>query len=252
MARSSVGKTAFLLNIIRHLSTKNSLVLFFSLEQPLAQVYERAVQISAQVEGEEVEKAYQREEPTTKNFSTAALKNYANVLIVEEDMLTYEELKQFIKVAEKKAGREVDIICIDYLGRMKGGRGSLYEITSELAKQFKHLAKEIDKAVIYLHQVSREGGRTGAEPLTMASGRDSGQVEEASDFVIGMWRPKINDPEYQKSVVEPLTVAVLKNRKGRCGKINLEFNKKTLTIHQEGEVPFIGIEATYSDEDLPF
>ncbi len=252
MARSSVGKTAFLLNIIRHLSVRKSTVLFFTLEQPLAQIYERSVQIAAQVEGKRVEEAYRRKSPEISDFFRAASLNYANMLTIEEDFLTYDEMRQYIKAAEKKADKEIDVICIDYLGRMKGGHGTPYEVTSELAKQFKHLAKETDKAVIYLHQVSRGEGRTGAEPLTIASGRDSGVTEEAADFIIGLWRPEINEAEAQTSPVEPLVAGVLKNRKGMCGQVLLEFNKKTLTVYQEGEVPPVEPDVVYDDKDLPF
>lgn len=252
MARSSVGKTAFLLNIIRHLSTRKLMVLFFSLEQPLAQIYERSVQIAAQVGGKKVEEIYRFEKPEREMFFKTTSLNYANVLYIEEDFLTYEDLQKYIRAAEKKANREIGVICIDYLGRMKGGRGTPYEITSELAKQFKHLAKETDKAVIYLHQVSREGGRTGAEPLTIASGRDSGVTEEAADFIIGLWRPEINKAEAQRDSVEPLVAAILKNRKGMCGQIMLDFNKEKMTIQQEGEALLTGIDIVFSEKDLPF
>lgn len=250
MARSSVGKTAFLLNIIKHLSLKNITVLFFSLEQPLAQIYERGVQISSGVEGQQVEEVYKLDRPEKERYFKTASNSYKNMLAVEEDYLTAGDLKWYLKAAELKAGREIDVICIDYLGRMKASEHNAYEATSGLAKEFKHLAKETDKAVIYLHQTSRNEGKSGAEPLTITSGRDSGQTEEAADFVIGMWRPDID--KAQDSNTEKLIAAVLKNRKGMRGHVELEFNKKTLAIYQQGEAPFVGTEIAYTEEDIPF
>ena len=62
IARTGVGKTAFLLNVISHVIVNQKIpVLFFSLEQPLAQIYERAVQISMGMEGREVERVFKED-----------------------------------------------------------------------------------------------------------------------------------------------------------------------------------------------
>ena len=59
MARTGVGKTAFVLNVIKNVIEKQNIpILFFSLEQPLAQIYERSVQIASKLSGQEIETAY--------------------------------------------------------------------------------------------------------------------------------------------------------------------------------------------------
>ncbi len=234
MARTGVGKTAFVLNVISHVIVNQKIpVLFFSLEQPLAQIYERVVQISLGMEGREVEMVFKKKSNETdfiKQMHKNVGLNYDKLFVVEEDFLTYEELRDFILLAEEeKIYSRPPLVCIDYLGRMKGGRGTAYEITSELARLLKALAKELDLAVLYLHQTSRVGG-TGAEPLTVDMGRESGVTEEAADFVLGMWRPEINKPEAQERDWERLEIAILKNRKGRMGQASYKFMKPQLQI----------------------
>lgn len=238
MARTGVGKTAFLLNVIKNVIIKHHVpVLFFSLEQPLAQIYERVAQISKERTGQEVEKAYAAGD---SSYHEIAKLNYKQLYVVEEDMLTYEELKAFIELAAaEKIGEVPPLVCVDYLGRMKGGGGNAYEITSELARMLKALAKEMDIALLYLHQTSRMG-KTGAEDITLDMARDSGVVEEAADFIIGMWRPEINDVAAQESDRESIQIAILKNRKGRLGKSEYTFVKPHLRIIDEsaaGETP---------------
>jgi len=235
LARAGVGKTAFLLNVIKHIGENHDApVLFFSLEQPLAQIYERATQISVGATGWEIEEHYKKE-AGTRAFSTIVKASYGHLWVVDEDFLTYEELRDFITIAEQeKIGRKAGLVCIDYLGRMKGGYGSQYEVTSELAKLIKRLAKETDTAILYLHQTNRTG-KTGEEQVTMDMARDSGVVEEAADFVIGMWRPDINKPEAQKAEVEELKLALLKNRKGPLCQLGVRFNKKYLRIEEGGK-----------------
>lgn len=230
MARTGVGKTAFLLNVINNVIVNQKVpVLFFSLEQPLAQIYERTAQIANRVPGADIENDYK--EPQGAKISHELTKrNFDGLYVVDEDYLTYEELKEFIQIAEtEKIGRRPPLVCVDYLGRMKGGGGNAYEVTSELAKLLKVLAKELDVAVLYLHQTSRMG-KTGEERLSLDMARDSGVVEEAADFIIGMWRPEINKPEAQEREYEELMVALLKNRKGRIGEESYRFVKRFLRI----------------------
>ncbi len=238
MARTGVGKTAFALNVISNVSINQNIpILFFSLEQPLAQIYERSVQISMELDGRQVERDYQ-DECKAIAAHTLTEQNFKNVYVVEEDFLSYEELKEFILVAEEKIGRRPPFICVDYLGRMRGGHGNAYEVTSELAKLLKSLAKEMDVAILYLHQTSRVGG-TGSERLSLDMGRDSGVVEEAADFILGAWRPDINSEDAQKKDSEEMVIGVLKNRKGRLGKASYRFVKKSLRI-QEWEREYCG------------
>ncbi|HHV62350.1 MAG TPA: AAA family ATPase [Firmicutes bacterium] len=233
MARAGVGKTAFLLNIIRHVALDQKVpVLFFSLEQPVVQIFERAMQISTGCEGAELEKRVRKQDPEMSDLYELTLQNYKDVYVVDEDFLTYEELRDFIILAEReKIQRKVRLVCVDYLGRMSGEYGTAYEVTSALAKLLKRLAKELDVALIYLHQTSR-AGRTGAEPVTLDMARDSGVVEEACDFVLGLWRPDIEKQEAHKSPEEELKVALLKNRKGPLCQVSLKFKKSYLTITQ--------------------
>jgi KaiC/GvpD/RAD55 family RecA-like ATPase len=252
LARSGVGKTAFLLNVIRHLSPKGIPILLFSLEMPVAQIFERCCQIANAKEGWEIEQAFKKQSEEVENLSYTAMLNYGNMLTVDEDYLTYEEMCQFIELSKTYlGGQKPSLVCIDYLGRMKGGYGSHYEVISEIVKQLKRMAKEMDVAVLFLNQTNR-AGKTGAEPVTMDMARDTGQAEEASDFVIGLWRPEIDKPEAQKSDTEELRVAVLKNRKGALCQIPLIFNKKHLTIYEPEDAPLVAQEIEYDQDDLPF
>lgn len=232
MARTGVGKTAFLLNVIRNVISNQVIpVLFFSLEQPLAQIYERVAQISAEEPGRRVEEGFYLEKAADTLHSLVS-HFYKTLYVVDEDMLTYEELKEFIQVAARdKINQMPPLVCIDYLGRMRGGRGTAYEITSELARLLKKLAKELDIAILYLHQTSRMG-KTGAEEISLDMSRDSGVVEEAADFIIGIWRPDMNKPEFQESDEERIVIAILKNRKGRLGKVEYKFKKTYLKIEE--------------------
>lgn len=230
LARGGVGKTALLLNIIGNVNrSQNGNVLFFSLEMPVAQIYERVVQIAGSYDGQDVENTFTTKTSNREIMNQMAREKFNKVYFVDEDSVPLERMKDYITLAEEKIGDSIDLICIDYLGLMGGEYGKEYERISNLAKQLKSLAKATDKAVICLHQTNREGG-TGAEPITIDMGRGSGVIEEAADFVLGAWRPEKDNPDYQTADVEPFVLAILKGRKGPQGQRQLAFNKRKMTI----------------------
>src|SRR5439155_71798 len=86
-----------------------------------------------------------------------------------------------------------------------------YQKTSDLAIGLKEVAKACQLAVLVIVQVNRSG-KAGYEEVTMDMARDSGQVEEACDFLVGMHRAN----EHQAGRGDyRVTCKILKNRKGR-------------------------------------
>jgi len=232
IARSAVGKTAFLLNLIKNVCANDIPVLFFSLEMQGEQIYERIAQISAKLKGLEVEKEFQAK--STDNITKFVNSGYKNLYVVDQDFLTMEDLIDYIRIAEEKKGIRFGAICIDYMGRMKGVKGNEYEVVSELAKQLKYIAKETDKAIISLHQTNRTGG-TGEGEIEMDMARGSGVVEEAADQILGLWRPNINDKDLSKLDQELVNIKILKNRKGGTGIHPMILDKPRLRFYEMDE-----------------
>lgn len=236
LARSAVGKTTLLLNLLKNISEAGTgPVLFFTLEMPLAQLFERMCQIACGYTGFQVEslaKAMvdgkgERAMDDCGKMASRVFGAYGEVYFVDRDGLSLEDIYSVHGEATAMTGKRIALIALDYMGRMEGGFGPAYEQTSRLAKGLKKLAKDKDVAVLSLHQVSRAGG-DGSLPISLEMGRDSGVIEEAADAIIAMWRPdkgsKIKDPE------ERVIVALLKNRRGRETQTELVFRKASLRM----------------------
>jgi replicative DNA helicase len=103
------------------------------------------------------------------------------------------------------------VIGIDYLGLLDARGPNEYEIVSRLARDVKTMAKEINLPVVLLTQTSRKAG-SGDTEITVDMGRGSGAIEEAADFVLGLFQDERQtdngEPEYD------LICKILKNRKG--------------------------------------
>ena len=86
-------------------------------------------------------------------------------------------------------------------------------------------------------QVNREGG-SGGEQITLTMARETGVIEEAADYVLGIWRPELKDG-IDKTEREQLRgqfkVRVLKSRNGPRNKtVTLRFEDTTLRIAPSG------------------
>lgn len=240
-ARTSVGKTAAMLNLLSRFSKMGHTVLFFSLEQQKEQIFERSMQIANGIPGPEIEHMTANLDKRLHDMHSNYYDNFKNVFVCDKGRLTVEQIRSHI--LQFAATRKMPaIVAIDYFGYV-GGNPKLndYERASEKAKEIKQVAKELNNAWIVLHQLSRAGG-SGGERVTLDMGRDSGVVEESADHMIGLWRPElekeISDEERQKRVSESKLIwATLKQRSGATGEVEFLWDRRTLRVIDPNETP---------------
>lgn len=190
IARAGVGKTAGLLNIFQWIArTNKEPMLFFSMEQPVPQIFERQAQLATGIGGQEIENIFLHDPVKAKMIAELTRESFQNILVVEKSGLSVEEMEKIILVAEKEhcGGKPIRLVAMDYMGLISGKGKDNYAQVSGQAKDLQAMLKNIGKAGIVLSQVSRAGG-SGETPLTMNMIRDSGVVEEAATAIIGMWR----------------------------------------------------------------
>ena len=126
--------------------------------------------------------------------------------------------------------KDVDLVVIDYLQLMSGSRriDNRVQEVSEITRNLKIMAKEINVPVITLSQLSRASEqRTEHRPM-LSDLRDSGSIEQDADIVMFLYRPDYykdgeNDEETDRSSGECI---VAKNRHGEA---------RTVPLHWQGE-----------------
>lgn len=229
IARTGVGKSAFLQNVLKHVAKTQPHVesVFCSMEQPLAQCFERWAQMTALLPGREIEEGWHdavyRESILGVMFETFG----DRVMTCGIPGLSLEELGDVVDCAEEKTGRKVNLLGLDYLGLMEMSDldRTAYGQVSKAARMLKTFAKARDIALLVLCQVHRGSGEEESTPLTIHSARESGAIEESADFLLGL---------YVKE--EKLAIQVLKNRKGQKGEFLLNFDRQSMRISQDSEM----------------
>jgi len=163
-----------------------------------------------------------------KSKANLVFSELSNFYLITKNGLNLNQIKEFILFGEKNIyHKQTGLILIDYLGLVKGEGKDLYEQTSRVARGMKDLAKEINVPIIFLSQVTKQF--TEFDELQINSARDSGSVDEASDFVLALWKEKDKRSEDEQKDI-PLMLAILKNRKGGVGKTKIVMDKRSIKI----------------------
>jgi replicative DNA helicase len=221
-----VHNTAIMLHTLLK-KPKEIPAIFFSLEMPATQIFERAASMVTGLPAQELEELL-KDPDQRVDVAKAVAEKFQNVLIIDKDALNLKDIESYIDAAEKEVlHQKVRLVLIDHLGRMKERGRSEYEVVSALARQMKELAKARDVVCYVAVQVGRDGGGDGTQELSLSSARGSGQIEEGADVLLGMWRPDFDD---ESRDWDEATVAALKNRKGPRIQTKLRFHRSTLTF----------------------
>jgi len=239
IARAGSFKTAMLQNMMKNYTQHSSwAAVFFSIEMPIPSITERYHEILGGMPGREVEEIYKAESASDikKSLEDDFIKDLKNLYVVPVKV-GIQDIEAYVKLIESHHNIKVGVIGIDYLGLIDGTGKNEYEIISRLSIDVKRTAKMLNIPIVLLSQVSRVGG-SGETEIDMSAGRGSGAIEEAADFVLGLWQV-----ERKQSIMDmpgetdySLVCKILKNRKGKKGSTwLLELNADNLRIGSESE-----------------
>ncbi len=228
IARAGSFKTATLQNMLKNYIDHSSwAAVFFSLEMPVASLTERYFGILDGCGGREVEKMFtDQDQHTTMAASIAEFERDLKNLFIVPSKISIPDIPKYINLIQDEYNIKVGVIGVDYLGLIDAHGTSEYETTSKVARNLKQTAKLLNLPVVVLSQVNRKGG-DGQSEISLEMGRGSGAIEEAADFVLGLW-------QIGKKEDRELICRILKNRKGVPGsRWKLGMYPKTLCLSSE-------------------
>lgn len=220
-ARPAMGKSVFALNLAANFArhNKDSEAVIFSLEMSKEQNVTRMLPSESLVELDYLMKGNISGDQWTKLAQGAERLSGMNIYLDDTAGITVPQMK-----AKLRRLKRPGLVIIDYLQLMNSSRrieNRVNEI-SEITRQLKLMAKELDIPVITLSQLSRAvESRTDKRPM-LSDLRESGSIEQDADIVMFLYR----DAYYNKDTPDP-TIAeciVAKNRHGETGTVNLRFS----------------------------
>jgi len=256
-ARPSVGKTAFALNLIRNAAEhfenlqranpKNrKYVAVWSLEM------KRVKLVLRMLAAESKELLYriqtgklsddQMKQVYTKGVQVLARKN---IKFDDGTGLTIPKLRS--KARKLKRAGELGMIVIDYLQLIHASNPKAIreQQVSEISRDLKNLAAELDVPVIALSQLSRGiESRKGEDRTPQLSDlRESGAIEQDADLVMFLWGPDKADIDQNADLKNTRYIRIAKQRDGFLLKMDLDFKDEIQFFSQieyNNDVPFTG------------
>lgn len=118
-----------------------------------------------------------------------------------------------------------DIIFVDYLQLINEKGRDRYETVTNISQRLHTFSQSSGVAVIALSQLSRPEKQTGKpKPPTMASFRESGQIEQDADVAFILY-PSDPDDNYSTRILK-----IAKNKEGEKAKIEFDFDGSTQTM----------------------
>lgn len=216
-ARPGMGKTSFALNIAVNVAMKaKHRVAVFSLEMSSEQITSRILSCEALVESNRLRSGNLEENDWIKLAQTAQLLSGSEIFIDDTAGITISEMK-----AKLRRLRSVDLVIVDYLQLMSSGKRTDNRVqeVSEMTRNLKLMARELDVPVIVLSQLSRATeSRQGHRPM-LSDLRESGSIEQDADIVMFLYRESYYQLQEGAPAPEQDTVEciVSKNRHGETG-----------------------------------
>ena len=218
--RPAMGKTSFALNIASYVGKKSGRdVAIFSLEMSNEQLVSRLLSSEGQIPSHNLRTGQLSPDEWVRLASAAEILSRARIYLCDTSSISVAEMK-----AKLRRQKNLGLVVIDYLQLMTTGRrdGNRVQEISEITRNLKIMAKELNVPVIAAAQLSRgPESRTDHRPM-MSDLRESGSIEQDADIIMFLYRD-----EYYNQDTEDRNVAeciVAKNRHGEADTVKLAWD----------------------------
>lgn len=233
-ARPSVGKTAFALNMALNAATSHrKSVVVFSLEMPVMQLAMRMLSACAQVDGKNIRTGKNLTDNDYGKLNNAS-KKIAEAKLYFDDSSSIKVNEIAAKCRKLKEDGDLDLVIVDYLQLIAPSHRSesRQQEVSEISRNLKGMAKELDVPVIALSQLSRlVEQRRGDNRPVLSDLRESGSIEQDADLVLFLYKPgkqasalvEDEDEEQPADACFDIGIIIGKHRNGQTGEVTVSF-----------------------------
>jgi replicative DNA helicase len=236
-ARPSMGKTSFALMLAENaaIHVPGAVVGMFSLEMSKEALVMRMLCSQANIDAQRFRNGFLSRAEWTQIGK--ALNTLSDTKIFLDDSAGITVLEMRAKARRLAAEQKrLDLIVVDYLQLMSGSAKrteSRQQEVSQISRELKGLAKELDVPLVALSQLSRAPEARSDHRPQLADLRESGALEQDADVVAFIYRPEVyktpeereSMPDDEKNISE---IVVAKQRNGPTDTVRLRFTPSSM------------------------
>src|SRR6187455_3648056 len=218
-ARPSMGKSALGLCMAANLGVRKGVpVALFTLEMSKSEVTQRLMCSEAKVESQRLRTGKLAADDWPR--LTAACDKLAKAPIYVDDTGSVTMMEVRSKTRRLKSRQpDLGLVIVDYLQLMTSGTNPENRVqeVSQISRQLKVLARDLDVPVIALSQLSRAvESRQDHRPM-LSDLRESGSIEQDADIVMFIHREELYKPDTDRKNIADIILA--KHRNGPVGQV---------------------------------
>jgi replicative DNA helicase len=188
--RPSMGKTAFVGNILENAAKKGHRGLSFSIEMPAMQCMDRLLASQSEVSLTRIRKGAIEDRHWLKIMKGFESMHTLPLLIDDSPSISLAEIKSKARNVKRNGG--LDLIAVDYLTLVKveERKGeSRTRAIGDISRGLKALARELDVTMLAIAQLNRGVDSRQDKRPAMSDLRDSGEIEQDADVILFPFRP---------------------------------------------------------------
>ena len=256
-AEFSQGKTSLALDFCINAARNGNPCAFYSTEMMSTQLAARMLAGQSGLSSRTILQSPLNKEELSKYDKAIGEVEKLPIYFDDTSTLSVERIVSSIRTLSRKKG--VVVAFIDYLQVLQTNEKNMNRTEEQFfglaARKFKNLAKELQICIVLISQIARS--RDTTEP-TLSRIRGSGQITEAADVVLLIYRPEFYEKRYSGNYVNVSTkgTAQIKLAKGRnigTGDFICGYDAPTTHFYELTTVPrYEEGEKEGHDEDRPF
>lgn len=209
---TSQGKSSLATTIARNVALQKEPCAYYSLEMGAKQLTARILSQDALMASSRILYDKLNTDEYSRFYDASSSLSELPIYFDERSKVSFDKVCSSIRAMKRAHG--IRIAFIDYLQIFANDADSnnREQIIADMARTLKRIAVEEDICIVALSQLSRDLNKT--EP-SMSRLRGSGQIEEAADVVVLIYRPEVYGIERYSDGTPSQGTAQIKIAKGR-------------------------------------
>jgi replicative DNA helicase len=231
-ARPSMGKSALASSIAKNAAKNGYTVGIFSLEMSTDQIVDRLISDISGINLWKLRTGNLKKEGDDNDFVRIreSFSQISDLPIYIDDAAAINAMQMRAMARRLRAEKGLDLIIIDYLQLIQPQTSSqsMVQQMTEISRELKVMAKELNVPVLALSQLSRAVEQRTPQIPRLADLRESGALEQDADVVAFIYREDYYREDTARRNVSDIIIA--KHRNGPTGKVELYFDKDTASF----------------------